>query len=104
MAVDTQQLSKLGAFVKGQLDSYINDRAYLERQCLKNLRQYRRKYDPEVLNLIAPDKSQSYPGDTRIKVKGAVAKVMEMMFPAQDKNWSITHSPNPSIQRMRSSR
>ena len=97
MAVDTQQLSKLGAFVKGQLDSYINDRAYLERQCLKNLRQYRRKYDPEVLNLIAPDKSQSYPGDTRIIVKGAVAKVMEMMFPAQDKNWSITHSPNPSI-------
>ena len=68
MAIDTQQLSKLGAFVKGQLDSYINDRAYLERQCLKNLRQYRRKYDPEVLNLIAPDKSQSYPGDTRIKV------------------------------------
>ena len=97
MAVDTQQLDKLGAFVKGQLDSYINDRAFLERQCLKNLRQYRRMYDPEVLRNIPTDKSHSYPGDTRIKVKGAVAKIMEMMFPAQDKNWSISHSPNPSI-------
>jgi hypothetical protein len=94
---NAEQLAKLGGFLKSTLDAYITDRALLEQQWLRNLRQYRGLYDPEVEANIPVERSKSYPRDTRVKVKGGVAKMMEMMFPAQDKNWTLAPSPNPSI-------
>jgi len=93
----TESLTKLGSFLKGTLDTYISDKALLELQWLSNLRQYRGVYDPDVQANIPVDKSHSYPRDTRVKVKGGVAKMMEMLFPAQEKNWTVKPSPNPSI-------
>lgn len=95
----SEQLEKLGAFLKGVCDSHINDRKLLETQWLINLRQHRRVYDPSVAQYIQADKSHSYPGDTRRKIKGSIAKMMEMMFPSQDKNWTLAPSPNPSIPK-----
>lgn len=92
-----EQLAKLGTHLKGQLDQFVKDRQPLEVQWLKNLRQYLGKYDPEIERNIPAERSKVYPRDTRVKVKGGVAKMMEMMFPAQDKNWELSVSPNPSI-------
>ncbi len=90
-------LAKLGTQLKGQLDDFIKDRALLEVQWLKNLRQYMGKYDPDVLADIPDERSKAYPRDTRVKVKGGVAKMMEMMFPAQENNWELVVDPVPSI-------
>lgn len=95
--VDKEGRGKLGIYLKGKLDQYIQDRSELEQQWLRNLRQYRGVYDPEVLALIPKEKSRAYPRDTRVKVKGFVAKMMEMMFPATDMNWELFTSPIPSI-------
>ena len=97
MDTTTEALVKLGAVLKGQLEQFINDRSLLEQQWLTNLRQYQGKYDPKILSAIPDERSHVYPRDTRVKVKGGVAKMMEMMFPSQDKNWMLSVSPNPSI-------
>lgn len=97
MDTTTESLAKLGSYLKGQLDQFIKDRQPLEVQWLKNLRQYLGQYDPEILANIPAERSHVYPRDTRVKVKGGVAKMMEMMFPAQDNNWKLDVSPSPSI-------
>jgi hypothetical protein len=97
MNVTSEGLVLLGAFVRRELDSFVSDRCLLEQQWLKNLRQYRGQYDREVEALIPSERSHAYPRDTRIKVKGGVAKMMEMMFPSQERNWELAISPSPSI-------
>lgn len=97
MEVSTEQLSKLGAYQKGELDQFILDRYLWEQQALINLRQYAGKYDADVLARIPDERSKAYPRDTRVKVKGGVAKMMEMMFPSTERNWELATSPTPSI-------
>jgi len=97
MITNYEELAKLGAHMKGLRDQFINDRVLVEAQWMRNLRQYLRKYDPDVLKYIPDERSHVYPEDTRIKVKGGVAKMMEMMFPSQEKNWQLSVSPTPSI-------
>lgn len=97
MDTTPEQLAKLGTQLKGQLGQFMTDRNLCEIQWLKNLRQYMGKYDADVDVNIPDERSHVYPRDTKIKVKGGVAKMMEMMFPALDKNWELSISPNPSI-------
>jgi hypothetical protein len=99
MITTTEELAKLGNHLKGQLGQFITDRQLVELQWLKNLRQYLGQYDPDVLANIPAERSHVYPRDTRVKVKGGVAKMMEMMFPSQDRNWALSVSPNPSIPK-----
>ena len=80
---------KLGYTIKSKFNTFRNDRSTLEQQWLKNLRQYKSKYDPEIEALIPADRSRVYPKDTHTKVTGFVAKMMEMMFPAADMNWDL---------------
>ena len=97
MKVTSEELAKLGTNLKRQLGQFITDRALLEIQWLKNLRQYLGQYDPDIEANILDERSHVYPKDTRIKIKGGVAKMMEMMFPAREKNWELSVSPSPSI-------
>jgi len=99
LELNMEYAEMMGVTMRGKLDQFIADRAGLEQQWLKNLRQYRGLYDPEYLKLLANDKSRRYPRDTRTKVKAFVAKMMEMMFPASEDNWDLTISPIPSIQK-----
>lgn len=98
--VSAEGFLKLGATVKGHLDTHKKDRqGAVEAQMLRNLRQYRAKYDPEIEKNIPKDRSHAYPKDTRVKVIGYVAKLMEMMFPSQDKNWELKITDVPSIPK-----
>ena len=99
METTSEELAKLGNHLKEQLGQFITDRQLVELQWLKNLRQYLGQYDPDVLAFIPAERSHVYPRDTRVKVKGGVAKMMEMMFPSQDRNWALSVSPNPSIPK-----
>jgi hypothetical protein len=97
MDLSFDNMKNLGVMLRGRFDQYEKDRQPVETQWVKNLRQYLRQYDPEVLACIPPERSHVYPGDTRVKVKGKVAKMMEMMFPSQENNWELSVSPIPSI-------
>ena len=97
--VTPEGVAKLGTTIKTFLKQFMDDRVFIEKQMLKNLRQYQGKYDPEVLKLIPAERSHAYPRDTRTKVKGGVAKMMEMMFPASENNWELANSEIPSIPK-----
>lgn len=94
----------LGQEMRTKLQQFKNDRKALEQQLLKNLRQYRGKYDPEIETILdsAPyqNRSKVYPRDTRVKITGFVAKMMEMMFPATEKNWTIEPTKYPNIPKI----
>lgn len=87
---------QLGVRMWGQFNSYANERTQLEKQWLRNLRQYKAIYDPDID--IPVGMSRVYPKDTHTKIVGWTAKMMEMMFPAQEKNWSLTPTPFPNIE------
>lgn len=99
MNLTFDKMKALGSMLKGKFDQYDKDRRPVEQQWAKNLRQYLGQYDPDVLKNIPQERSHVYPRDTRVKVKGKVAKMMEMMFPAQENNWELTISPTPSIPK-----
>ena len=100
MDLNFDKMKKLGTAMRGKFDQYEKDRRPVETQWAINLRQYLRQYDPDVLALIPDERSHVYPGDTRVKVKGKVAKMMEMMFPSQERNWELATSPIPSIPEL----
>lgn len=97
MEFNKEALEKLGVAMKSKFDLAAADRVVLEQQWLKNLRQYRKKYDPEIEDLIPKERSKVYPGDTYVKIVTFVAKMMEMMFPATEHNFSINATPYPNI-------
>lgn len=93
----------IGALLKSRLDVFSAQRQSLEDQWLKNLRQYKGVYDPEIKSMIPTNKSKVYPKDTHTKIVGFTAKMMEMMFPASESNFAIeaTEIPNMSDDLIR---
>lgn len=91
-----EKLEQIGARMWSKFTTFSNERNQLELQWLKNLRQYKAIYDPDVD--IPVGRSRVYPRDTHTKIVGWVAKMLEMMFPAQEKNWSLGVTPYPNIE------
>lgn len=95
--MDAEKMRKLGVKMYGQFEQYKKDRRETEQQWLRNLRQVKGMYDPEIADRIPADQSTAYPKVTRTKVIGTVARLMEMLFPQTEKNWAIAPSPLPTL-------
>lgn len=91
------ELSALGKRLHTDYGQYKKDRRPVEEEWLRNLRQFKGKYDPEIIKHIGEDQSKAYPKTTRTKVVNTVARLMEMMFPQTEKNWGISPSPIPRL-------
>lgn len=89
----------IGSVLHARFESYKSDRISLEEQWLKNIRQYKGVYDPDILSKIPSDRSKVYPKDTHTKVTSFVAKMMEMMFPASEANYSLLPTPTPNLPK-----
>lgn len=95
--IDAAAMQRLGIKLAQRFDDYERDRRAVEEQWLKNLRQFRGMYDPEVLKNIEDSQSKAYPKVTRTKCVGTIARLMEMLFPQTEKNWGISPSPLPDL-------
>jgi hypothetical protein len=95
--VDVEKMRVLGIAKAKQFEQYKKDRRETEQQWLRNLRQFRGIYDPEIERRIPADQSKAYPKITRTKVIGTVSRLMEMLFPQTEKNWGIEESPLPDL-------
>lgn len=74
------------------------DRLLTEQRWLRDLRQYKGQYDPEVDAMIGKNRSKSFVRKTRVKVKTADSRVMDLLFPAgTEKNWDIDSTPVPTL-------
>lgn len=95
-----QPLGELGGVLVGEFKQAVEARRETERRWLKDLRQYRGQYDPEVLAKIGANRSKAFLRKTRVKVKTVDSRVADMLFPAGvEKNWGIEPTPKPSLSQ-----
>ena len=60
-------MKSFGVRMNALFGTYKNDRRVIEEQWLRNLRQFRGIYDPEIEGRIGADQSKAYPKVTRTK-------------------------------------
>lgn len=95
--LDEAGLNNFGTRLFNLYVIHKTDRKSAEERWMRNLRQFRGVYDPEVLSMIAKDQSKAYPKLTRWKCIGTVARLMQMLFPQTEKNYGIKQSPLPDL-------
>lgn len=95
--LDTQVLMQLGQTFKALFDRYAADRLPVEQKWLKNLRQYLGIYDPDVEKQLPANRSRAYPRLTRIKCISMLSRLMNLMFPGNERNWELNASPSPEM-------
>ena len=98
--IDPEALRSLGQALGARFVQYRTDRRLAELEWARNARQYLGIYDPEVEAALANDKNRSraYPKLTRVKVVSMVSRLMNLLFPTSEKNWSLNASPYPNLE------
>lgn len=91
--------SKLGQDLATEFSYVSGRRQGYEQGWLKDLRQYKGIYDPEILaKLELAKRSQAFIRETRTKIRTLDARIMDLLFPANgEKNWEIQPTPNPEF-------
>lgn len=87
----------LGVKLQSDFQAYERDRRLAEMRWAQNLRQYVGEYDPDIKQSMPADRSKAYPKLTRVKCVSMVARLMNLLFPASEKNWGIEASPVPNL-------
>jgi len=81
----------------------VAKRSVLETRWLADLRQHEGQYAPTTESALKadPTKSMVFANMTRRSVNAAEARLVDMLFPTDDKNWGIKPTPVPelSVQR-----
>lgn len=92
------QMDALGTTLLAEFSEAELARRETEQRWLKDLRQYRGVYDPEVLAKIGAHRSKAFVRATRVKVKTVDARVTDLLFPSNsDRNWTAESTASPSI-------
>jgi hypothetical protein len=94
---DSDLMISFGFRLKNQFAVNKVYRRAKELEWLESIRQYKGLYDPDVK--LDPNASKVYPKITRSKVNIVLSRLHEMLFPETEKNWEITHTPEPKISR-----
>lgn len=90
-------LRALGMMLSKTFATYKADRTIQEERWLRNLRQYLGYYDPDQERLMDPMRSKAYPKITRIKCISTLARIMDLMFPSDDRNWTLDADPSADM-------
>ena len=95
--IDADGLRQLGQNLDRLFNLYKYDRRLVELRWLRNLRQYLGIYDPEVEQTLAPNRSKAYPRITRVKCVSVLSRLMNLMFPGNERNWELKAAPWPDM-------
>ncbi|MCK4794862.1 MAG: hypothetical protein KAV87_64630 [Desulfobacteraceae bacterium] len=94
----SEHVTQLGIEIQKWFSEAERDRRDVEQRWLKDLRQYRGEYDPEIKAKMHPKRSKAFLSITRTKTKTLSARETDLLFPANgEKNWSITPTPIPEL-------
>ena len=81
-----------------EADHRIGQRANLEQRWICDMEQVHGEYDQQTKkNLADSEKSQLFINLTRAKCNAMEARLSDMLFPTDDKNWGITPTPVPEL-------
>lgn len=95
--VSPEALRTLGQRFNQLFMQYVSDRRIVELRWLANQRQYLGIYDPEVEKSFSPNRSKAYPKITRTKCISVLARIMNLMFQGNERNWEIHAAPWPDM-------
>lgn len=91
------QLLQLGQTLDKMFGQYASDRKLTELKWLRNLRQYLGVYDPEIERQLGVNRSKAYPRVTRVKCISVLSRIMNLMFPGNERNWQLNASPSADM-------
>jgi hypothetical protein len=81
-------------------EEQVKKKSDIEQRWKEDLRAYHGKYsDAELSAIKANNGSQAYVNITRAKCNAAESRLVDMLFPADDRNWSITSTPVPELHQ-----
>lgn len=85
--------------LESEAERRVGRRREIEDRWLRNLRQYHGVYESDVLAELSKSKSKSklFINVTRSKTNAAEARLSDMLFPTDDKNWGIKPTPVPEL-------
>lgn len=95
--ISSSELAALGQDRRRLFDQYASDRTVAEQKWLRNLRQYLGIYDPEIERHLSASRSKAYPRVTRVKCISVLSRIMNLMFPGNERNWELRASPSPDM-------
>jgi hypothetical protein len=95
--ISSADLQKIGDKLGLLFTQYKSDRKIAELRWLRNQRQYLGIYDPEVEATMSPSRSKAYPRITRVKCISVLSRLMNLMFPGNERNWALNSSPSPDL-------
>lgn len=95
--LDSNAVAALGRKFSKLFDTYASERLPVEEKWIKNLRQKRGEYDPEILDKLPANRSRAYPRLTRVKCISMLSRIMNLMFPGNEDNWELNASPSPTM-------
>jgi hypothetical protein len=80
-------------------DQRVSDRSSIEQRWLLDIRQYHGRLDPatEAAIKASPEKSRAIINMTGPKTRAWSARLGDLLFPADDKNWGIGPTPVPEL-------
>lgn len=92
-----EDLYQLGMKLGSLFKQYVSDRRIAELRWLRNERQYLGIYDPEIEKELSVNRSKAFPRITRVKCISVLSRLMNLMFPGNERNWEIKASPSPDM-------
>ena len=102
---DDTQLGMLGGKLQRLFDEQVSKRADIEKRWIEDLRQYNGLYDPDVAAALEnSSRSKAYINITRPKCNKQEARLGDVLFPTDDRNWGIQPTPVPELSEQTSDR
>ncbi len=92
-------IAKLGSLLSTRFQQYEWDRRVTELQWERNERQYLGVYDPDVERNMDINRSRAYPKLTRVKCVSMLSRLMNLLFPVDDKNWTVAPTAVPQLDQ-----
>lgn len=81
-----------------EADSRVEKRVEVERRWLEDLRQYHGIYDADTIEAIRKNGGSAlYLNLTRPKTNAMMARLWDLLFPTDDRNWGIGPTPVPEL-------
>lgn len=97
---EQENVSMLASRLKTQALEQVGIKATIESRWLQDLRQYHGRYDADTEGeLKTQEKSQLFFNLTRPKTNAWEARMSEMLFPTDEKNYAIGPTPDPELSR-----
>jgi hypothetical protein len=95
--ITSAELRQLGENLDKLFHQYVGDRFVAEQRWLRNLRQYLGLYDEDIEKQFSSERSKAYPKITRVKCVSILSRIMSLMFPGNERNWTLGATPSPDM-------